>query len=62
MVGETNLWGWVCDWAEAGSEQGEEGVGKKVESKFQCINTSTHACTHTLKTNLVGVHAEENKG
>ena len=34
MVGETNLWGWVCDWAEAGSEQGEEGVGKKVESKF----------------------------
>ena len=33
-VGEKNVWGWVCDWAEAGSEQGEEGVGKKVESKF----------------------------
>ena len=29
---KTNVW--VCDWAEAGSEQGEEGVGKKVESKF----------------------------
>ena len=32
--GRKNVWGWVCDWAEAGSEQGEEGVGKKVESKF----------------------------